>query len=166
MDRDEEMGQLIDMRAHFAKKQQMVTVLPKIGEIFLKSFPVKIPNKDLFGAFIQSLLAEPSLPTLDLMDDQIICLDYQLQTMARPGQISMSSSLYYARMHMERSLKLGYQNLSAVKRFVKLDPANGDRIARNACGMFSIAWQIMDNQTLVTDAESMAKCHAKKRAPK
>ena len=166
MSEDEQMGQLIDRRKLFAKKQQLRKVLPKIGEIFVKNFPIKIPNKDDFESFVRGLLSDTSLPTLDLSEDQLMCLDYQLQMLARVGNINMSSSLYYARQHMEKYLKISYNNFPAVKQYAKKQPENGDRIARHVCGMFSIAWQIMEDQVLVTDADSLAEHYAKKQAPK
>jgi len=160
------MGELIDLRTHFQKRRLLGQIAGPIRDIFLKSFPVRITNAGIFDSLIKDLLTDPDLPDIEFSDSVRLDLDYQLQMLAKSGVVNMSNALMYARMHMERTLKAPMQKTTAYKRFSRCVPAPDDRIARAVFGMFSIAWQISENQDLVLNADSMAKRHAKKQTPK
>lgn len=131
--------------------------LPPLGEAFVRNLHVTVTDQTLLDAFILELLSDPALPRLNPEDNEVVlAVDYKLQTLRTAKPSGYSSCLYYARLHLERSLKLSKHGIRAVDSY-----AGNSRVIGSILGMFSIAWQISAGQDLVIDAAGFAKRHAK-----
>ncbi len=132
--------------------------LPPLGQVFTRNLHVQVADYALLDAFILELLSDPALPSLDGKDNEtVLATDYKLQTLRASQPRGYSSSLYYARLHLERSLNLSKHAIKAVNSY-----AGNSRVIGAILGMFSIAWQIQTGQEPVLDSASFERAHAKK----
>jgi hypothetical protein len=132
------MGDLLDGREHFAKRQRMAQIMGRLSGCALRYLTLS-PKYEELADMTGQLIMHRAFPDISLDGEQFIRLEELLIMLDAWDRKKRDDAFRFALYHMRKCLKIDPYALPPVVGFLDRHPANLGRL-RSIIGILSLMW--------------------------